>query len=80
MNWADWAPQSTLRRRRANIAADENVSLLSIRPAESIDVIMKRSKENMLESQLAQVFGRAPFHAWMRGRILRIMPQWVVVR
>jgi hypothetical protein len=34
----------------------------------------------MLESKLAQVFGRTPFHAWMNGGYLRILPYWVDVR
>ena len=41
---------------------------------------MKRSQSDMLESRLRQVFGRMPFHAWMRGGYLRLMPYWLEVR
>jgi hypothetical protein len=26
------------------------------------------------------VFGRVPFHAWMKGGMLRVMPYWFTVQ
>jgi hypothetical protein len=42
---------------------------------------MKRSQEeDMLEAKLAHALGGVPFHAWMKGGYLRMMPWWVDVR
>jgi protease IV len=70
-----------LIKKRAGIPANENVSLSVYPPRRSLfDVIVKHSQENMLESKLQQVFGRVPFHAWMQGGFLRMMPYWLEVR
>ena len=70
-----------LVKKKANIPAGEQVTLVTYPPRRSIfDVIMKRSQEDMLESRLAQAFGRMPFHAWMKGGYLRLMPNWFEVR
>jgi hypothetical protein len=34
----------------------------------------------MLEARVSQVLGRMPFHAWMRGGYLRMMPYWFEVQ
>ena len=39
-----------------------------------LDLLMKKSQEDMMEVKLAQVLGRMPFRAWMRGGFLRMMP------
>ncbi len=69
-------------KKKANIPAGEQVSLVVYPPRRSIlDVLMKRSsQDDMLESKLAQIFGRVPFRAWMRGGFLRILPFWITVR
>ncbi len=68
-------------KKKANIAEAEQVTLVTYPPRRSlIDVIMKRSQEDALESRLAAVFGRMPFHAWMRGGYLRMMPNWFQVK
>ena len=70
-----------LAKKRANIPASEQVSLIVYPPKRTIfDLLTRKSQEDMLESRLAKVFGRVPFHAWMHGGLLRIMPEWVVVR
>ena len=70
-----------LVKKKANIPAGEQVTLVTYPPRRSIfDVIMKRSQEDMLESKLAEAFGRMPFHAWMKGGYLRLMPNWFEVR
>jgi protease-4 len=70
-----------LAKRKANIPAAENVTVLTY-PArrDFLDILLRKSSGDMLESRLAQVFGRMPFHAWMRGGYLRLMPYWVEVR
>lgn len=70
-----------LVKKKANIPASEQVTLITYPPRRSIfDVIMKKSQDDVLESKLAQVFGRMPFRAWMKGGYLRLMPTWFEVR
>ena len=45
-----------------------------------LDMLMHRSNDDVLESKLAQVFGPVPFHSWMKGGMLRVMPYWISVR
>jgi hypothetical protein len=33
-----------------------------------------------MEAKLSQVFGKIPFHAWMKGGYLRMMPNWVEIK
>jgi protease IV len=68
-------------KQKAKIPAGERVSL-TIYPGRRnlLDLIMKRSQEDMMEAKVAQVLGRMPFHAWLRGGYLRMMPYWVEVR
>jgi len=70
-----------LVKKRANIPAAEQVSLMVYPPKRTIfDLLTKKSQEDMLESRLAKVFGNVPFHAWMHGGLLRMMPEWIVIR
>jgi protease-4 len=71
-----------LVKKKANIAAGENVSVLLYPPRQSFwDVLVKqRSTESMLDAKVRQVVGNAPFHAWMKGGYLSIMPVWFDVR
>ena len=65
---------------KANIPASEAVSVVLYPPRRSVlDVLMHRSGDDMLAAKLGQVFGRIPFRAWMKGGMLRLMPQWVTV-
>jgi protease IV len=70
-----------LAKRKAGIPTVENVTVV-IYPArrDFLDILMRKSSSDMLESRLTQVFGRMPFHAWMKGGYLRLMPYWVEVR
>ena len=70
-----------LAKRKANIPAAENVTVVTY-PArrDFLDILMRKSSGDMLESRLTQVFGRMPFRAWMKGGYLRLMPYWVEVR
>ena len=70
-----------LVKKKAHIPAGERVSLVMYPARRSLlDMVMRRPQEDMLESKLAQAFGRMPFHAWMKGGFLRLMPYWVEVR
>ena len=70
-----------LVKKKAHIPAGEKVSLVMYPPRRSLlDIVMRRPQDDMLESKLAQAFGRMPFHAWMKGGFLRMMPYWVEVR
>jgi protease-4 len=68
-------------KQKARIPAGERVSL-TIYPGRRslLDLVLKKSQEDMMEAKLGQVLGRMPFHAWLRGGYLRMMPFWVVVR
>jgi protease-4 len=76
-----------LVKKKANIPAGENVTLMVYPPRQSLlNMVLKRSQgADMLDVQLKQVFelkqifGRVPFHAWMKGGMLRMMPLWVDV-
>jgi protease IV len=68
-------------KKKANIPESEQISLTVYPPRRSIlDLLMKKSEEDAVESELGHVFGRMPYRAWMRGGFLRIMPYWVTVR
>jgi len=68
-------------RKKANIGAAEQVSVVTYPARRSIlDILLRRSQEDMVEAKLASVFGRIPFRAWMKGGYLRILPQFVTVR
>ena len=70
-----------LVKQKARIPAGERVSLIVYPGRRNIlDILMKKSQEDMMEAKLAQVLGRMPFHAWMRGGFLRMMPYWIEVR
>jgi len=70
-----------LAKQRAHIPAGEPVSLQVYPPRRSLfDILTRHPQEDALESRLGQVLGRMPFHAWLRGGMLRMMPEWVVVR
>jgi protease-4 len=68
-------------KRKAKIPADERVSLMIYPGRRSLlDLIMKKSQEDMMEAKLAQVLGHMSFHAWLRGGYLRLMPYWMVIQ
>jgi hypothetical protein len=45
-----------------------------------LDLIVKKSQDDMLEAKVAQFLGRMPVRAWLRGGYLRMMPYWLDVR
>jgi protease-4 len=68
-------------KQKARIPAGERVGLMIYPGRRSLlDLIMKKSQEDMLEAKIASVLGRMPFHAWMRGGYLRMMSYWFEVR
>ena len=69
-------------KKRAGIPASERVSVeMYPEPVSILDMLLKRSsQEDLLESRLRGVVGRIPFHAWMAGGYLRMMPYWVEVK
>ncbi len=72
----------SLVKKKANIPAGENVTLMVYPPRQSLfNMLLKRSQSvDMLDLKLQQVFGRTPFHAWMKGGMLRMMPVTIDVR
>ena len=70
-----------LVKKKAHIPAGEKVRLVMYPPRRSLlEMVMRRPQDDMLESKLAQAFGRLPFQAWMKGGFLRMMPYWVEVK
>jgi protease-4 len=68
-------------RKKANIGASEQVNIVTYPGRRSIlDLLLRRSQEDVLETKLQAVFGRVPFRAWMAGGYLRIMPQWLSIQ
>jgi protease IV len=64
-----------LIRKKANIPAGDTVNVAVYPGRRSLlDLLVRRSQEDMLETRLREVFGRVPFHAWMKGGLLRVMP------
>ena len=62
-------------KAKAKIASGERVSLVVYPGRRSlIDLLLKKSQDDMMEAKLSQVLGHVPFHAWMSGGMLRIMP------
>src|ERR1039458_7123832 len=78
-----------LVKQKAKIPAAERVSMMIFPERRSlIELLMKKSQEDMMEAKLGEVLGHVPFHAalraslraWMRGGYLRIMPYAFEVR
>lgn len=68
-------------KQKAKIPNSERVGLVVYPGRRNIlDLILKKSKEDMLEAKLSQVLGRLPVRAWLRGGMLRMMPFWFEVR
>jgi len=68
-------------KQKAKIPASERVSLMILPGRRSVfDLIMKKSQDDMMEAKIAQLLGRMPFRAWLRGGYLRMMPYWLEVR
>jgi len=72
----------SLLKKKAKIPDAETVSVVMY-PARRnlLDLLFQRSAEqSVARVELRRVFGRAPYHAWMRGGMLRLMPIWLEVR
>lgn len=74
-----------LVKKRANIPASENVTLMVYPPRESLlNLLLKKSNTDAVtaarDAKLREVFGAVPFHSWIHGGMLRVMPQWFVVK
>jgi protease-4 len=69
-------------KKKAGIPASENVSFVTYPARRSLlDMLLKRSQEeSLIDIKLRPVFGKIPFHAWMGGGMLRIMPNWIEVQ
>jgi protease-4 len=67
-------------KKKAGIAASDQVNVVLYPPRRSLlDMLLKRSQDDPLEASLSRVFGRVPFHAWMKGGMLRLMPNWIEI-
>jgi protease-4 len=66
----------SLVKKKANIPAGENITLMVYPPRQSLlNMLLRRSQgSSVLDAKLQQVFGRVPFHAWLKGGMLRMMP------
>jgi len=70
-----------LVKKRANIPASEGVTLVTYPPRRSIlDLLVRRTQEDMLASKLGRILDGMPVQAWLQGGFLRMMPYCVTVR
>jgi hypothetical protein len=72
-------------KKRASIPASENVTLMVYPPRQSLlNLLLKTSRADVIlsarDAKLREVFGAVPFHSWIAGGMLRIMPVWFTVR
>lgn len=69
-------------KKRANIPASERVTLVTYPPRRSLlDLLLSfRNQPDAVEARLAAAFHGVPFHAWMRGGLLRITPYRITIR
>jgi protease-4 len=68
-------------KKKAGIPESEQIALTVYPPRRSLfDLLMKKSEQDALETELTRAFGHMPYHAWMRGGFLRIMPYWITVK
>lgn len=68
-------------KKRANIPATETVTIESYPARRSVlDLLLRRSEEDIVDAKLRQVFQGMPFHAWMHGGLLRMAPYWITVK
>jgi protease-4 len=66
-----------LVKQKAKIPANERVNISPYPGRRSLlDILMKKSQEDMIEVKVREVAGRMPFRAWLHGGYLRIMPFW----
>jgi protease IV len=72
----------SLVKKKAGIPAGENITLMVYPPHESVlNMLLKRSTgADMMDVSLQRVFGHVPFHAWMKGGMLRMLPLSIEVR
>jgi len=70
-----------MAKKKANIPAAENVTVVSYPARRSIlDLLVRRSQEDVLDVRLRSIFREMPFHAWIQGGLLRMTPYWITVR
>jgi len=70
-----------LVKKRAKIPAGETVTVVPYPARRSVlDLLLRRSQTDTVESKLAEAFHGMPFRAWMHGGMLRMMPYWIVVK
>jgi protease IV len=64
-----------LVKQKAKLPAGERPGILMY-PAKRnlLDLLLRRPQEDAVEIKLRQILGKVPFHAWMRGGYLRILP------
>ncbi len=68
-------------KAKAGIPAAEQVRIVVYPQSRSwLDLLLRRSPDDVVEARLAQVFGRVPYRAWMKGGYLRILPYRVTVQ
>ena len=70
-----------LLKKKAGLAATESVTIETYpAPRSLLDLLTRRSQEDILESKLRQMFHGAPFRAWMHGGMLRMAPYWISIK
>jgi protease IV len=70
-----------LVKQKAKIPAAEKVSLIAYPARRTIlDILMRRSQEDLLQTKLRSMLPNIPMRAWLQGGMLRLAPLAVEVR
>ncbi len=70
-----------LVREKAKIPAGEKVGILLYPAKRSLfEMLAQRKQEDVIQMKAREVMGRVPFHAWLHGGYLRILPLAVEFR
>jgi protease-4 len=71
-----------MAKKKAKIPAAENVTIVPYPGRRSIiDLLLqRRAQEDVLDVRLRSIFRDMPFHAWMEGGFLRMMPYWIKIQ
>jgi protease-4 len=68
-------------KKKANIGTNEQVTIVTYPGRRSLlDMLLRKSQDDVLETRVGQALGNLPFRAWIRGGFLRAMPYWIAVK
>jgi protease-4 len=70
-----------LVKQKAKIPAEQQIHLLTYPPRRTlIEVLLRRSQEDVLETRIQSFLNDVPVRAWMKGGLLRLAPYSIDIR